>query len=100
MVTTMPQLNKEVEFKAAFYQDRSVSARAKRGHHLPKQHNTPYVVAPQLRPDGKTYCDTCDPSLVDYEHLTDAEKQPYREMVKTAMEAEIAWRESQKAARK
>ena len=92
----MVTLSKETEFKAAFYQDRALSEKFKSGKHLPKQHNTPYVVAPPLRADGKTYCDTCDLSMVAYEHLTDAEKQPYRDMVRTAQLAEAAWKDAQK----
>ena len=72
----------ELEWKAEWFGNRFVQERIAYGFHNPQAfHISPFKVAPPLRADGKTYCEACDASLVDYKDSDEKNKAHWRKLV-------------------
>ena len=61
---------KEIEWKSAWWHERTKALWTSQGLHNPKQHlSNAQIVPPPLRGDGQTYCDKCSLLFVEYSKL-------------------------------
>ena len=98
MSTTKEKISKEeLEFKAEAWHKVWVADKVKAGFHAPAYHADPCLYPPaRLRGDGKTYCDKCHVSMVDYAQLPEATKASDRAIVLNQDAVEAAWQEHAK----